>query len=103
MNFIKTELLQIASDVNRILMSYVAIHDAMFKFNWRHIIPLPFIFKAIDYPVLQSQAVAVLTQLRNCESNLKDLGHRADTLNMSEQETHFLHFLSEYVLALIET
>jgi len=103
MNSIKSELLQIAADANRLLTSYISIHDAMFKFNWKHVIPLPFIFKPIDYPRLQGQAIAVLCQLRDCELGLKNLKLKFNSLNVPEQETHFLHFLSEYVLALLET
>ncbi|MFQ5800055.1 MAG: hypothetical protein ACE5H0_15365 [Bacteroidota bacterium] len=64
---------------------------------------MPFIFKAIDYPLLQNQAVAVLAQLRDHELALNNLRLTTDSFNLPEQETHFLHFMSEYVLALIET
>jgi hypothetical protein len=103
MNTIKSDLLQIATDVNRLLTSYISIHDSMFKFNWRHAIPLPFIFKPIDYPLLQKQAVAVLVQLRDSESALHNLRLVADSSSLPDPEIHFLHFMSEYVLALIET
>ena len=32
-----------------ILGEYVAIHDAIFKFSWRKALPIPGLFKAIDY------------------------------------------------------
>jgi hypothetical protein len=103
MDTIKTELLQIATHVNRLLTSYISIHDSVFRFNWRHAIPLPFIFKPIDYPLLQQQAVAVVAQLRDSESALRNLRLVADSLSLPDPEIHFLHFMSDYVLALIET
>ena len=35
--------------VHTILEEYVTIHDAIFKFSWRKAIPIPGLFKAIDY------------------------------------------------------
>jgi hypothetical protein len=32
-----------------VLDEYVAIHDAIFKFSWRKALPIPGLFKAIDY------------------------------------------------------
>jgi hypothetical protein len=34
---------------NAILGKYVAIHDAIFKFSWRKALPIPGLFKAIDF------------------------------------------------------
>ena len=34
---------------NAILGKYVAIHDAIFKFSWRKTLPIPGLFKAIDF------------------------------------------------------
>ena len=34
---------------NAILGKYVAIHDAIFKFSWRRTLPIPGLFKAIDF------------------------------------------------------
>jgi hypothetical protein len=103
MNTIKPKLLQSATNVNRLLTSYIGIHDAVFKFNWRHAIPLPFIFKGIAYPLLQKQAVAVLVQMKDEESELRRLILAAQSSDFPEPEIHFLDFMLEYVLALIET
>jgi len=36
-------------EVNAILTEYVSIHEEIFGFSWRKIIPIPGLFRAIDY------------------------------------------------------
>lgn len=98
MSDLKNELKSIAVEVNGLLGKYITIHDAVFKFSWRKIIPLPFIFKAIDFNNLHNQAKQILSELETCNQ-------RIDTLieNTTQKERRFARFLSEYCMALIET
>jgi hypothetical protein len=43
------ELIELALRVNELLHQYIQIHDSIFKFSIRQAIPMPGIFKAIDY------------------------------------------------------
>ncbi|OGP08206.1 MAG: hypothetical protein A3G39_06615 [Deltaproteobacteria bacterium RIFCSPLOWO2_12_FULL_43_16] len=36
-------------EVHGILERYIVIHDAIFKFSWRKAIPIPCLFKPINY------------------------------------------------------
>ena len=98
MSDLKNELKSIAVEVNDLLDKYITIHDAVFKFSWRKIIPLPFIFKAIDFNSLHIQAKQILSELEACNQ-------RIDTLieNTTQKERRFARCLSEYCMALIET
>lgn len=98
MSDLKNELKSIAVQVNELLSRYVMIHDAIFKFSWRKIIPLPFIFKAIDFNNLHSQAKQILSELETCNQRIDSLIEDA-----TQKESRFAHFLSEYCMALIET
>lgn len=43
------QITSLAYQVNDILSRYVVIHDAIFKSSIRKILPIPGLFKAIDY------------------------------------------------------
>ena len=45
----KEKILELSWNTNDLLSQYVAIHDDVFKTSIRHIIPIPGIFKAIDF------------------------------------------------------
>ena len=94
----KEELKLIAVGVNEILSRYIEIHDAVFKFSLRKIIPFPFIFKPIDFGHLQSGAEQILSQLEKCNQQINSLIE-----SLTQKERDFAHFLSEYCVTLIET
>lgn len=94
----KEELKLIAVGVNEILSRYIKIHDATFKFSFRKIIPLPFIFKPIDFGCLHSEAEQILSQLETYNQQISDLIGA-----LAEKESRFARFLSEYCVALIDT
>jgi len=94
----KNELNNIATEINRLLSEYIEIHNEVFKFSWRKIIPIPFIFKAIDFKGLQSKAGKILITLENSNELIAQL-----LTKVSSDQSCFAHFLSEYCLALIET
>ena len=98
MSDLKNELKLIAVEVNELLNRHIKIHNAVFKFSWRKIIPLPFIFKAIDFNGLHNNVKQILYELETYNK-------RIDTLieDIAQKESRFAYFLSEYCMALIET
>ncbi|MDO8885653.1 hypothetical protein [Candidatus Oleimmundimicrobium sp.] len=98
MSDLKNELRLIAVEVNELLSRYIEIHNAVFKFSWRKIIPLPFVFKSINFNDLHSRAKQILSELEACNQQINSLIE--DT---TQKESRFAHFLSEYCGALIKT
>jgi hypothetical protein len=56
---------------NAILGKYVAIHDAIFKFSWRKTLPIPGLFKAIDFGAHCKDLGRLASQLAAISSALK--------------------------------
>lgn len=98
MSELKKELKLIAVELNELLSRYIEINDAIFKFSWRKIIPLPFIFKPIDFGHLHSRAEQILSQLESCNQQISSLIE-----DLTQEESRFADFLSEYCMVLIET
>jgi len=94
----KNELNEMALTVNHLLSEYIIIHDEIFKFSWRKIIPLPFIFKAIDFRSLHEKADKILNNLEQCNVDISKILNE-----IQNSESRFAHFLSEYCLALTNT
>lgn len=94
----REELKSIAAAINELLSRYIEINDAIFKFSWRKIVPLPFVFKPIDCGHLHSCAGHILSQLEVCNQQICTL-----TDGLTENESLFADFLSEYCKALIGT
>ena len=94
----RNELRSIAIEVNSLLSRYIVIHDAVFKFSLRKVIPLPSIFKAIDFGDLYNQAKQIIAELEKYNRETEDLIQKATQI-----ERRFGLSLSEYCVALIET
>ena len=56
---------------NAIHGKYVAIHDAIFKFAWRKTLPIPGLFKAIDYGAHSKDLGRLASKLAAISSALK--------------------------------
>lgn len=94
----KEQIIKLSWDVNDLLSQYVAIHDDVFKTSIRHIIPIPGIFKAIDFGDHLIKTENIIPELENCDSKIKSLAE-----NVSGQEREYLDLLSRYVCTLVET
>ena len=57
------QLVEISLTVNNLLLQYIKIHNNIFKFSLRRIIPIPFIFKAIDFETHGRETENILSQL----------------------------------------
>lgn len=69
----------LAFQVNEILSKYIFIHDEIFKFSIRKIIPIPGIFKKIDYlthcnnlDVISKKLDAIEKEITNTQKNIAD-------------------------------
>lgn len=94
----KYELNETALKINNLLSKYIIIHDEVFKFSWRKIIPLPFIFKTMNFLDLHEKANEIMNNLKQCNDAVNRILSEA-----SDQESRFAYFLSEYCLSLINT
>ena len=94
----KEQIIELSWNANDLLSQYVAIHDDIFKTSIRHTIPIPGIFKAIDFGAHLGKIENIIPELENCDSKIKLVVE-----NLSGQEREYLDLLSQYVGALIET
>jgi len=94
----KERIIELSWNVNDLLSQYVAIHDDIFKTSIRHAIPIPGIFKAIDFGAHLEKVENITPELKNCDSKIKSIAE-----NVSDQEKEYLDILSQYIGALIET
>jgi hypothetical protein len=93
-----SELKFVAVEIDRLLTRYIKIHDVVFKFSWRKIIPLPFIFKPIDFSGLNNQLKEISSEFEKCTQKITCL------LDVTkEHESNFGNFLLTYCKALIQT
>ncbi len=94
------DLKSLAFLVNEILSQYIIIHDNIFEFSLRKWIPIPVIFKAIDFCSHETELVGLCAKL-------SELQHKVDTMkalsNVSQSEQAFLVGLNEYTIALSDT
>lgn len=94
----KEQITELSWNVNDLLSQYVTIHDNVFRISIRHAIPIPGIFKAIDFGAHLGKIENIIPELENCYSKIKSL-----TEKINDQEREYLDLLSQYVDALIET
>jgi len=93
-----TQLRLIALKISNLLKKYVAIHNIVFKFSWRRIIYLPFIFEAIDFNNLCNQVKQILSELETYNQQINRLIE-----NTTQKENLFARSLLKYCIALMET
>ena len=94
----KEQITELSWSVNDLLSQYVAIHDDIFKTSIRHAIPIPGIFKAIDFGAHLGKIENIIPELENCDNKIKSVVE-----NVDGQEREYLDLLSKYTNALIET
>jgi hypothetical protein len=94
-----TEIDELALRINDLLTGYVAIHDNIFKFSIRRILPLPFVFQAINYGRYFVQLSLIKGSLISCREQALRM-----QLSYSEEndQTNFLRAAETYLNALIE-
>ena len=95
---LRGSLVDVSWKVHDLLSEYVRIHDKAFKTSIRHAMPIPGIFKAIDFGVLEQEAMALLPKFQNSKAEIDVL-----LPNYEGAEMQYLELLSEYAEALINT
>jgi hypothetical protein len=88
----------LARQVNDILTSYVRVHDAVFRFSLRKLLPVPGLFAAIKYCEHEKSSDDLSTILAGLQTEIT-----AATNEPAGPEHLFLVALSEYAVALQET
>lgn len=91
---------ELSTEVNGILGRYIEIHDDIFKFSLRKLIPIPGIFSAIDYLSHQLALEVLLNELGKIQSKLMEL---AKEPQQKDLETEFVDVLNRYLVSLHET
>jgi len=92
------EIFALSLEVNEFLRGYVRIHDHLFRRSMRHIIPLPFIFKAIEFDKLLSALETVSEGLEHCADRTLRM-----TASCTGEQREYLNLLYEYLRSLIIT
>ena len=84
--------------VNDILTSYVTVHDAIFGFSLRKVLPLPWLFLAIRYCNHETALSELTARLGSLEPQISAVKGGA-----SGAEDRFVLALSEYATTLQDT
>ena len=85
------QLKQQATEINDLLTEQIAVNDELFRFSVRKAIPLPFIFKKIDYSALHERAAQALEHSQSVAQNLEEI-----EVEIDESEDKFYRALREY-------
>ncbi len=93
------QAISFASDVNDILSRFIAIHDDISKFSFRKLIPIPGIFKAIDYCIHETNLGDLAAKLGHVRQQMAlEMVH-----STVPSEAEFLAALEDYSSALLDT
>jgi hypothetical protein len=90
---VATETLRhLALEANQVLNSYVAVHDQIYGFSLRKVVPLPGLFRPIGFESARASLRAGKTRLELIRGVLATIG----------TDSEFARLLDEYAAALIE-
>jgi len=73
--------------INDLLDFYVDIHDRIFKFSWRQIVPIPGFFKKIDFKKAADDLTRIYSEIQKYRSVMDVLN---PSLNDYNRKTYFL-------------
>ena len=91
-----TTVVALARRVAAILDEYVGLHDALYKFSIRHVIPIPGIFKPIDFGAFHAQ-------LGRLTADLLQVMNVLDGLAVDDmRDAQLAETLKEYSVALLD-
>jgi hypothetical protein len=95
-----SQALILAHAVNNILSQYIEIHDDIFKISLRKVIPIPGIFKSIDFSSHHKKLIELHSDIWKIHGSVLDL---ITDSKLPTPETQFLEILEVYIMALTET
>ena len=90
--------MKLTDDVGAVLARYVHVHDVVYKFNWRKVLLIPGLFRAIDYGSLQPELDDVLRKLKGCSAATQRLARRERSGDHTTRM--FLDLMQPYLAAL---
>ena len=93
--------LMLVANVNDILSRYILIHDQIFKFSIRKLLPIPGLFKATSFCKHENDLDALLGELVTARDSISD--HLIGLREVSTTEGEFIGMLEEYAAALTDT
>ena len=88
----------LAQEVNNTLGAYVRVHDAIFAFSFRKLLPIPGLFEAIDYCAHEQTLQGLAARLRDVSAR-----QLPSARPPSESQRAFLDALRNYAVALEDT
>ena len=92
------QIIEISQNINSFLSQYIEIHDDIFKTSIRRIIPIPGIFKAIDFEGHLKKSESISNGFENCQTEIKSL-----LVSLGDSEQEYLNLLNDYAERLILT
>ncbi len=95
----KLQLDRLSWEVGECLITYVTIHNDLFKTSIRRVIPLPFIFQRINYKKHIDSIEYILTRLQEHYTKTNLLLNDENETNYQE----YLNLLTRYISALTDT
>lgn len=90
----------LAIQVDEILTRYIAIHDDIFKFSFRKVIPSQGIFKVIDFCSHKNKLTILQTELAETQ---RCIVQAKTSPGLTSPESPFLTELNDFSIALIDT
>lgn len=88
------ELIALSLQINGLLQEYIKIHDDIFAFSIRKIIPFPIIFKPIDYKSHYENLCSIKAELQKVKNS---------TDAFSNNNIEFAKAIKQYCEALLAT
>jgi hypothetical protein len=85
--------LQLGIEIGHLLARYVAVHDECFASSIRRVIPIPGIFKPIDFKQLHMRLREIYIELQKSQRKIHDLQEGGQ---INPQWARFSQALSEY-------
>jgi len=95
MSDINEHLHTTVNEVRNILKQYAAIHDDVFGFSLKKAIPLPFLFKAIDFEQSSIKSGEFVLEMEKLKERLHELKSEAP-------QSEFADILLEFCTSIIE-
>ncbi len=96
-NDLKNKTVTLCFEINSLLDKYIEVHNGLHNTSWRNIIPIPFIFKRIDFNGLRNRANLITEKLKDSLLEINDL------IKKIEDNENFIVLLKTYCIALLKT
>jgi hypothetical protein len=96
-----SDIIEISFNISYLLDDYVKIHNKCFNTSIRHIVPIPGIFKSIDFGLHIKDLKNIILELLQYNDRINDI--KNSDKNGSDIEKEYISFLNDYLDALLNT